>query len=209
MKNSICLLVIALTAGASLKAQETSPFTFQLGAGFTQAVGRTGSYLDAGWNLSGGAGFNFGPYVGAMIDLNASSLGINSTTLGNIGVPGGSVTVFSATVDPIVHLNPHGHLDVYVSGGGGLYHRNQQFTAPAIATGYGFNPFFGFYPAAVPVNQILYSYSVNKPGFDAGVGVALGTKWHGKFYAEARYNRMFTSNNFHTDYLPVTFGFRW
>ena len=28
------------------------------------------------------------------------------------------------------------------------------------------------------------------------------------FLPEARYNRIFV-NNYHTDYLPVTFGFRW
>jgi NAD(P)-dependent dehydrogenase (short-subunit alcohol dehydrogenase family) len=27
--------------------------------------------------------------------------------------------------------------------------------------------------------------------------------------AEARYNRIFMGNNQHTDYVPVTFGFRW
>jgi len=41
------------------------------------------------------------------------------------------------------------------------------------------------------------------------MGVSLGTKWHVKFYAEARYHRMFLGNDRHTDLLPVTFGFRW
>jgi hypothetical protein len=31
--------------------------------------------------------------------------------------------------------------------------------------------------------------------------------WHGKFFAEAKYNRIFA--NYHSDYVPVTFGFRW
>jgi hypothetical protein len=49
---------------------------------------------------------------------------------------------------------------------------------------------------------------VNKPGIDAGAGIAFGTKWHGKVFAEARYDRIFMGN-FHTDYVPVSFGFRW
>jgi hypothetical protein len=54
----------------------------------------------------------------------------------------------------------------------------------------------------------LASDSVNKPGIDACVGVAFGSKWHGRFFAEARYNRIFMGNNFPaTEYLPVTFGF--
>jgi hypothetical protein len=62
----------------------------------------------------------------------------------------------------------------------------------------------------VPSNQILASYSVNKPGIDAGMGIAFGSKWHGKFFAEARYNRIFMGRfGGDTEYVPVTFGFRW
>lgn len=70
-------------------------------------------------------------------------------------------------------------------------------------------PFLGFYPTVMPVTQILSSYSVNKPGIDVGAGVAFATKWHGKIYAEAPYDRMFYINSFHSDYLPVSFGYRW
>jgi hypothetical protein len=189
-----------LLLAGSLAAQEVSKFTFQLDAGFTQPVGNTGRNLDTGWNIGTGAGMNLNSFVGAMIDVNYNSLGISSTTLTNIGVPGGNVNVFSATFDPIVHLTPHSHFDLYVSGGGGLYHRYEDFSAPG--SGNAFNPFFGG-------NQILASSSVNKPGVDGGAGIAFGSKWHGKFFAEARYNRIFMSNGFHTDYVPVSFGFRW
>jgi hypothetical protein len=73
-----------------------------------------------------------------------------------------------------------------VSGGGGIYHRNQQFTQPSIATLTAFDPFFGgFLPVTVPTTEILSSYSVNKPGVDFGAGVAFGTKWRGKFFRGA------------------------
>lgn len=129
--------------------------------------------------MGGGAGYNFSQYVGAMIDVGYNSFGIDSAVLNNLGFPGG-----------------------------GVYHRNQDFTAPTVATITGFDPFFGFYPVNVPTTEILQSYSVTKPGIDAGAGIAFGTKWHGKFFAEARYHRIFIGN-LHTDYIPVTFGFRW
>src|SRR3984893_10738578 len=170
---------LALTSGlgllfvGALSAQEVSRFTFDLGGGFTQPVGNTGRHLDTGWNIQGGAGYNFSPYVGAKLQLDYNWMGINSTTLNNIGIPGGNVNVFSATVDPIVHLNPHGHFDVYLIGGGGLYHRDQEFTAPAVATFTAFDPFFGaFFPVSVPTTAILSSYSVNKPGVNGGAGIA-------------------------------------
>jgi hypothetical protein len=183
-----------------VSAQETSHLAFDIGGGFTQTVGSTGRYLDNGWNVGGGVGWNFSPWVGAMLQTNYNSLGINSTTLANIGVPGGSVHVFSATIDPIVHLHPRGHWDAYIVGGGGFYHMYQDETAPGLGVGY-----FGYYPTQVVVG----SYSVNKPGANIGAGVAFGTKWHAKLYAEARWNHIFGDYNTRTDYVPVTFGVRW
>jgi hypothetical protein len=208
MKTFAFVTCLGLAALGAASAQEVSHIAFSVGAGFTAPVGNTGRNLDYGWNIGGGAGYNFNSYVGALIDLNYNSMGINSGTLQNIGVPGGDVHIFSATVDPIVHLMPKSRIDLYVTGGGGLYHRTQEFTAPAVANVAGFDPFFGFFNVGVPTTQILSSYTVNKPGIDAGMGVAFGSKWHGKFFAEAKYNRIFVGN-YHTDYLPVTFGFRW
>jgi opacity protein-like surface antigen len=211
MKKLALVSGFGLFLVSSLHAQtETQRFSFDIGGGFTQPVGNTGRHLNEGWNVQGGVGYNFSQYFGAMVDLGYNSFGINSATLSNVGFPGGDIHVFSATLDPIVHLTPRRHFDLYVTGGGGLYHRNQEFTQPSTATLTAFDPFFGaFFPVTVPTTEILSSYSVNKPGVNIGAGVALGTKWRGKFFAEARYHRIFMGNDRHTDYIPVSFGFRW
>jgi hypothetical protein len=208
MKTLALVTSFGILAIGAASAQETQRFAFNVGAGFTTPVGNTGRNLDVGWNAGAGFGMNFSPYVGALIDLDYNSMGINSGTLATIGAPGGGVHVFSATLDPIVHLNPRGHVDVYVTGGGGLFHRYQDFTAPSVGVATGFDPFLGFYPTAVPTTLILASYSVNKPGLDVGAGIAFGSVWHGKFFAEAKYDRIFMGQ-YHTDYIPVTFGYRW
>lgn len=208
MKCLVIAASVGLVAFASANAQEKSKFSFDVGAGFTTPVGNTGRHLDTGWGIRGGAGVNFTPYVGAMLNVGFDWMGISSSTLRGIGVPGGDLQVFSARIDPIVHLNPKGHADIYITGGGGLYHRYQEFTRPTVAFATGFDPFFGFYPVAYSANQVLASYSVNKPGVDIGAGVAFGSKWHGKFFAEARYHRIFMRDS-HTDFVPVSFGFRW
>jgi len=206
--------VLSKVAGLSLIclsasfAQETNRFTFDLGFGFINPVGSTGNQLNEGWNFNGGVGYNFNQWIGAKLDLGYDRFGISSGTLSNIGVPDGNVGIFTATVDPVVHLTPRGHFDLYVFGGGGLFRQEQTFSQPSSAIVTGYNPFFGFYPTPVPVNQILGQYSVNKPGIDAGMGFAVGTKWHGKLFLEAKYKRMF-DGNYHTDYVPVTGGFRW
>ncbi len=144
-----------------------------------------------------------------MIDVGYNRFGINGATLANVGFPGGNVGVFSATLDPIVHLNATRHADLYIVGGGGLYRTTREFTRPSSASFSAFDPFFGFYNVTVPTTQILSSYTVNKPGINVGAGFSVGTKWHGKVFAEARYNRIFMGNDRYTDYVPVTLGFRW
>ncbi len=205
------LLLLSLGAGllAPLQAQEYHRLIVDFGAGFDTPVGGTGRALDYGWNLQGGVGVNFTSVIGAKVQVGYDSMGINSTTLANLGVPGGDLHIFSATLDPIIHLTPHRHFDFYLIGGGGMYKRTQEFTSPGVATVAGYNPFFGFYQYGVPTTNILASYSVVKPGVNGGAGIALGSKWGGKFFAEARYNRIYMGSNAHTDYVPVSFGYRW
>jgi hypothetical protein len=167
--------VIAIFAADAIQAQEASPFSFNLGAGFVEPIGTFGRYNDTGWNVQGGAGFNFNQLASLMLDANFNSMGINPTTLNNFGAPGGTVQIWSFTLaadfEPV------------------------------------FGP-FGFFNVPVAGNQVQASYSVNRPGFDLGARVNLGSKWRAKFYAEARYNRMFTDFGV-TDYIPVTFGIRF
>ena len=208
MKRLHLALTLGFGLAGALSAQETSPVSFNIGAGFTQPVGATSRRLDTGWNMQGGVGYNFIPHVGAMVQFNYNSMGINSATLNTFGVPDGSVRIWSLTLNPILHLNPEGKVDPYIIGGGGLYHRTQEFTAPSVGVTTAFDPFFGFYDVAVPVDQVLASRSVMKPGVNIGAGIAFGSKWKGKFYAEARYHRIMFRNS-HTDYIPVNFGYRW
>lgn len=198
---------ILLGVSGTLCAQETPRFTFAAGAGFTTPVGRTSQSVDTGWNLRGGAGVNVNSVLGVMVDVGYDSMGIRSSLLNDLGYGGGNLNVFSATLNPVVHLVPKKPFDIYLTGGGGLYRQSQTFTQPGVANGVGFDPFFGFYPYANPVNVVVSEYSVNKPGVNVGAGIAFGSKWGGKFFAEAKYHRIIIGDR-HTDYVPVSFGFR-
>jgi opacity protein-like surface antigen len=199
---------IGLLLAGAVFAQETPKFTFNIGGGFTQPVGETGARLNNGWNLGAGAGYNFTSHVGALVQFSDNQSDINRATLNNLGFPGANVNIWSLTLNPIVHTNPRGPVDLYFIGGGGFYHWRQEFTAPDVAAVTGFDPFFGFFQAVVPTQDVLSSYSVNKPGVNGGLGLAFGTKWNLKFYAEARYHRIIFGDR-HADMLPVTFGVRW
>ena len=210
MKHFALASCIGILALGAANAQEFSKFTGDIGGGYTTPVGATGRYLDMGWNVRGGVGYNFSRFVGIKLNLGFDDMGINSATLGNVGVPGGGVHLFSASIDPVVHLLPTtGRLDFYLTGGGGIYHEYQNFTAPTLVTTTAFSPFIGFFPATYSANQVLSSYTVTKPGFDVGAGVGIGKIGHGKFFMEARWEHMFMNNGAHLDAVPVTFGFRF
>lgn len=189
-------------------AQEDSHFTFDFHGGFTQRPGNTARHVDTGWNVGAGVGYNFNYHLGAILHFDSNTNGINGPTLTNLGYPDGRVNVWDFSIDPIVHLLPAGHTDLYVTGGGGVYHYRQEFTQPAIATVTAFDPFFGFYQAGIPINQVLNSYSVVRPGFNVGAGVAVGTKWRAKIFAEAKWHRVLFPNS-HYDMIPVSFGVRF
>jgi len=138
-----------------------------------------------------------------------NSMGINSTTLQALEFPGGNTHIWAFTADPVLRLNPHGKLDLYLTGGYGVYHRHVEFTQPTIASFTVFDPFFGlFYPVGVPANQVLLEYSTTKGGVNGGGGISmpLGHS-RARMYLEARYHQMYTKRP--TAFLPVTFGFRW
>ncbi len=200
-----CLGILGLV---SVNAQEVPRFTFDVGAGFTNSVGNTSNQLnDYGWNVGGGAGINVASFLSVKLDVSWNGLGINGPTLANIGAPAGVVHVFGATLDPVVHVIPGHHFDLYLTGGGGIFHLRQDFTQPTIPVSVS-DPFFGLYPQPLGGAQMLTNYTVNKPGYDVGAGFAFGGVGHGKFFAEARLEHVFLTNS-RMDFLPVTLGFRW
>ena len=196
-----------------LAAQENanSLFTASFGAGFTTPIYRTGPQLDTGWNVQGQAGINmFGAHLGLVGEFDFNDLGINSSQVAIRRISGRQyLHLFASARIPVIRFNPNGKLSFYLIGGPGVYHRHVDFTEPSVATFTGFDPFFGvFYPVAVPTNQVVLSYSTTKLGVNGGAGFTyrIGSG-HVKFFAEARYNQMYTQ---HPDaFIPVTFGFRW
>lgn len=205
MRSFIFASCIGVLALAAVNGQEVPKYTFDVGGGFTRSVGSSGFDLNNGWNIGVGAGYNFSRVLGAKINLDWDGMGINGATLNNIGVSSGDMHIFSATLNPVVHIVPIRHIDVYAMGGGGVYHLADQFSSTAIVPNSP-NAFFGYYPGA---GATFSNYTVNRPGFDVGAGVAFGGALHGRFFAEAKWNHVFLTNNFHVDYIPVTFGFRW
>ncbi|HEX5431718.1 MAG TPA: outer membrane beta-barrel protein [Bryobacteraceae bacterium] len=208
MKKSALLLCLCIFGWLSIPAS-AQLFSANVGGGFSEPVYNTGQRLDMGWNFGAGVGINPIPYFGVMLNFGFDNFAVNRAELARLSFPDGHMRVWDFSLDPVIRFGPHGPVSLYITGGGGVYHRTVEFTRPTIATVTAFDPFFGiFYPVAVPANQVLASYTVTKPGVDGGAGLNFGS-WHSlKFYAEARYRVMFTSPN-ETTWVPVTFGIRF
>ncbi len=211
------LLFVSLTAAtfaAPSFAQDVSRFTANVGGGFTEPVRGLENNFKMGWKLSAGAGVNVTDHLGIIGEFGFNDLGLSRSSLLAAGAPGGSMRIYSGTGNALLHFNPRGRLDPYIVGGGGVYRRTIELTAPTVVNQTFFDPFFGqFFNAPVAASQVLNSTSVTKPGVNVGAGfnIPLGRdrmRNHAKFYAEARYHYIFT-DNVRTTMLPVTFGFRW
>ena len=199
---------IALCCLAALPALAQPRFTGFVGGGFTEPLNPIGRHLNRGWNAAAGAGIS-NDNVGLQADFTFVNFPIARTSLDQVGAPDGTTRFWAITLNPVLHVTQRGPADFYVTAGGGLYHRTVEFTQPAITTVTAFDPWFGFYPADIATDQVIGSYGVYKGGVNGGVGmsVRLGSS-SVKLFGEARYHHMFTAGK-GSDFIPVTFGFRW
>jgi hypothetical protein len=216
MKRSIlCMSLIGLT-GLTLTqpsaAQVRDRFTFHVGAGFTQPVKYTDGRLKVGFNALAGGGVNLTENFGLVAEFGFNDMGLTRGALDDAGgIPDGSARIYSITLNPKIRFHPHRRFEIYAVGGGGYYRRTVEFTEPTIEVVTAFDPFYGvFFPAAVPADMVLGSFSQNKGGVNIGGGfaISLGEDSNAKFFGETRYHYLYTTP-VRTTILPVTFGFRW
>jgi opacity protein-like surface antigen len=134
-------------------------------------------------------------------------MAVTGSALRQLQAPDGNARVYSITGNIKVNVIPVGPVDVYAIGGGGWYRRTVEFTQPTTALVTVFDPFFGFYPVAVPANQVIGSISRNAGGFNIGAGVEF--RIHGTgVYIESRWHRAYTSPT-NTTMTPLTVGLRF
>ena len=210
MIKTTMLKLIGAAALVSAPALCQSPLSFSIGGGVTVPGRGSGSRFNTGYNLNAGIGVH-AHYLGVMAEFGFNHMNVSNGSLNAIGVPGGSARIYSATLNPMVHLLPGHAMDVYLIGGGGFYRRTVEFTQPGTAIATGFDPFFGiFYPVQIQTTDVISSSVQNRGGINGGVGLAwkLGGDTRSTFFAEARYHHIYTSPR-RTNWLPVTFGFRW
>jgi opacity protein-like surface antigen len=182
----------------------------KVGAGYTQPVGGINARLKGGYNFNGGVGVNLGPYLTMMGEYTFMDSSLTDDFKARNSIPGGSVRVHAVTLSPVVRFGGDRRVSPYITGGFGWYRRTVELTQPTTQLTTIFDPFWGaFYPAEVPVNQVLASYAVNKGGWNAGAGLdfKFGDS-RAKMFVEGRYHYVQT-RSVATELVPITVGVRW
>jgi hypothetical protein len=200
-------MMLTLTASA----QNWNRLDFSAGAGFSSPTNAASNRLNTGWNLDFRGGYNVNRHFAADLDVNYNYWNLNSAALAAFGEPGGHVSVWSFAFQPMVRILPRrSAANAYITGGVGIDYRNLTLTRPATVVTIICDPFFGCFPATFTADQVVASFSTAKPGFNAGGGFEfrLG-QGRTRAFAEARYQRMFTTHGEDLTFVPVTFGLRW
>ena len=182
---------------------------FEAGGGFNAPIGNDIPYITWGGNFTVGGGLHLSPRFSVLAEYQFIADKLPGALVAAGGGEKGNAHINSITIDPVFDLFPKSSNSVYVTGGGGWYHKSTNFN---VLAGY---DFYG-YPVFVTAN----SFGSNQGGLNAGFGFShrLGGVYGdgtAKLFAEARYLWINTpkigeANGLGTTGLiPVTVGIRW
>jgi opacity protein-like surface antigen len=211
VRRSALFLLASLLSFTLSAAAQWNRVNFSAGAGFSVPAESSSNSVNTGWNLDFRGGYNATRHLALDLDFNYNRADLNNAALLRADEPGGHISIWSLTFNPVYHvLPPRSRFNAYGTAGFGLYHRDLTFTQPVTFNTFFCDPFFGCFPGTFTSNQVVASFDTYKGGFNAGGGLEyrLGES-RVKLFGEARYQRMFTTNGHDLTYIPTTFGFRW
>jgi hypothetical protein len=194
---------------SSARGPHPSRLAFEAGGGFNAPIGNDTPYITWGGNFTVGGGYRFTPWFAALVEYQFIDDKLPGAFVAAGGGTGGNSHIQSITVSPVIDLFPKKTNNVYVTGGGGWYHKSTNFTVQVCCD------FFGY-----PVTLNANSFSSDQGGLNFGLGYShrLGGVYGDgtmKLFAEARYLWIDsppigeTNGLGRTELIPVTFGVRW
>ena len=200
------LLCFATVASAQ---EEGHKWTGNVGVGYTPLLGALNQRLDNGWNVSFGAGYHFTEHFSLGGQVMYNGLGVSRGLLNELSVPNGNAHIWAFTAEPRLTFRARHSFTPYVIGGVGYYRRTVQFTQPTIAAIDVFDPFFGFFPALIPANEVIGRVIRDGIGGNGGLGFQAPVGHRGvKIFGEVRYHYS-NGGGIPTRMIPMTIGVRF
>ncbi|HEY3625050.1 MAG TPA: hypothetical protein VGL00_02165 [Terracidiphilus sp.] len=184
-------------------------WAFEAGGGFNAPIGNDIPYITWGGNFTVGGGLHLSPVFSILGEYQFIADKLPGALVAAGGGDTGNAHIQSITVAPVIDLFPKHSTSVYLTGGGGWYHKSTNWN---VLVGY---DFYGY-----PVYATANSFSSNQGGLNFGFGFShrLGGVYGdgtAKLFAEARYLWIDTpplgepNGLGRTELIPVTFGVRW
>jgi hypothetical protein len=184
-------------------------WAFEAGGGFNAPIGNDIPYITWGGNFTAGGGLHLTPAFSVLGEYQFIADKLPGALVAAGGGDTGNAHIQSLTISPVIDLFPKRANSVYLTGGGGWYHKSTNWN---VLVGY---DFYGY-----PVYATANSFSSNQGGLNFGFGFShrLGGVYGdgtAKLFAEARYlwidtPKLGEANGLgRTELIPVTFGVRW
>lgn len=197
------------SAGASHDVFSWSHLALEFGGGFNAPIGNDQPYITWGGNVTAGAGLHLSRrfVLLAEYQLIYDKLPGAFIAAAGQGANNGTATIQSITLAPVLDLFPKRTNSVYLTGGGGYYHKTTSFNILVCCDFYG-------YPISINTNKFSSSQAGGNFGFGFTHRIG-GPDGQAKYFAEVRYLFVNTppiteTNGLGTTGLiPVTFGIRW
>src|SRR3954466_1354209 len=103
LKSSTALAALLIVSACGLHAQwySSDHWNFDVGGGVTPALSTTGNNFNTGWHYQLGAGYNFTPHFGTVLQFQQNNMGVSNSALAALAVPGGDARLYSVTLNPM------------------------------------------------------------------------------------------------------------
>lgn len=175
--SSALIALAAVAIGTSaVSAQSAKPVSLGISAGATIPISDLGNDYNTGYNGTVSLMFNS---PGSPIGFRIDGM-YNSLAHQDVGSGSSNLRIISGNAN-VVYALPGVGIRPYLIGGAGVYNLQSD-----LACGFA-------------------NCSSNKFGLNGGIGASFPLSGFNTF-AEARIHHVFTSDNFSTTFIPVTFG---
>jgi hypothetical protein len=211
IRRACCCVLMVCAFSTYVDGQDRfENFTVDVGGGFSFPTGQLGNRVQTGFSFVASGGPRFNPSLSVGLDFALHYFNTKNflgSPVNQVNSLGSMVRVWSLTINPTYQFWKGEKLSSYATGGYGIYNRDLQLPTPGGAVpAAACDAFWSICTGDSQAAAISGNLNTYRGGFNVGGGMNFGVRT--KFFVEARYHHMFTTNS-PTELIPLTFGVRW
>lgn len=209
----VCAALLVTAASGPANAQRQG--TFVLGGGVNIPVSEEANYLKDGGTMFVAGGRRLSDHNTIQVEWNYNWLSVQPEVIeraqsDSVQLDNAYAHSWSITLNYLRHINPHGNIKPWFTGGAGYYKRTLEITQTALFY-YPpvWDPWWGWIGGGwAPGEVITGSRDASGFGVNVGGGIDLAIDSGAALFVEARYH--FASlDGVDITMVPILFGIRW